>query len=87
MNQKINQYRNKIDKVDKTILEKLAERMAVVRLIGEIKIASDLAVSDQKREEEIGNLRQQWAEELGLNKKLVKKIFDLIINEAKKIQL
>ncbi len=87
MNKAIKKLRNIINETDKNILEKLSKRMAVVRLIGKIKTARGLAVSDKKREKEMENLRGQWAKELGLNRKLVEKIFKLIIKEAKKIQV
>jgi len=87
MNQKINQYRNKIDKIDRLILEKLSERMDMARLIGKIKTESGLVIYDREREKEMNDLRQRLAKELRLDGGLVEKIFKLIISESKKVQL
>lgn len=87
MNQEIKKFRRRIDKIDKLILEKLSERLTMARLIGRIKKISDQPVSDQAREMELAELHGRWAGEFGLDAKFVKKLFAIIIKEAKKIQI
>ena len=47
----MNKLREQIDKIDKQILKLYEERMAVVREIGEHKIANNLPVYDAARED------------------------------------
>lgn len=58
MNSEFNEFdllklREEIDRIDKSLVSLLAERMEVVKKIGEIKKENNLPVNDPKREEKV----------------------------------
>lgn len=50
---KLNQYRDKIDKIDAKILELLVDRFEVVKQVGEYKKQNNLPVLDREREQQL----------------------------------
>ena len=79
-------YRDKIDLVDREIVNLLTERFEIARDIAELKKNIDIDVFDKKREEEIFAKLKDWAKELNLDEDFLRKIFELIIKESRKIQ-
>ncbi|MFA4831468.1 MAG: chorismate mutase [Patescibacteria group bacterium] len=82
----LKQLRKRIEKIDKEILKKLAERFAVAREIGRVKRERGDGVEDEKREAELRVFYRQTAAEFGLDADLVEKLFGFIISESKKLQ-
>lgn len=49
--ERIHELRERIDKIDKNILELLEERLSLVKEIGEIKKELDIPITDSDREQ------------------------------------
>lgn len=82
----IENYREEIDVIDFKIMELLAERMKIVREIGQLKKKNNIPILDEKRYGEIMQSRAKLSEELGLDEESVKNIFQTIHKAAIKLQ-
>ncbi|RKD19549.1 3-deoxy-7-phosphoheptulonate synthase [Pelobium manganitolerans] len=74
--------REKIDKIDDQIFQKLAERMKVVEQIGEFKRDNDVTILQVSRWDEILQKRVSYGSVLNLDKDFSAKILELIHNES-----
>jgi chorismate mutase len=74
----LDKYRKQIDKIDKKIIDYLAKRYQVVKKVGEFKKKKALKPFDKKRFQEVLKTRISFAEEKGLPKELIKKIYQII---------
>lgn len=75
-----------IDKLDELIIQSVARRMVVSRTVGAVKKQYGLKVKDSKREKELKKIHQSLAKKNGITYKTLRKIFDLIMKESKRIQ-
>ncbi len=78
--------RQRIDKVDRQLIEILAERMDAVRKIGEYKRDNHVTVLQMGRWNEIVNKSIWLGKSLGLQEDIVKKFLDLIHIESIQLQ-
>jgi chorismate mutase len=78
--------RQRIDKVDRQLIEILAERMDAVKKIGEFKRDNQGTVLQMGRWNEIVNNRIWLGKSLGLQEETVKKFLDLIHIESIQLQ-
>jgi len=76
MKNRLENLRKQIDKIDKSIISLLAERMKIVKEIGRIKKENNLPVFDKSR----------WQEVIKSKKGFIKKIWKIIHEEALKIE-
>ena len=77
-------YRKKIDAIDKNIVKLLLKRFDLIKQIGDYKRRNKIKLIDKKRElEVINNIKKYSNKE---NKKFIISIFKNIINYSKKIQ-
>lgn len=77
--------RDRIDAVDRRLLDLLNERTRVVEEIGRIKQASHMAIYEPKREDAV--FRNVTEHNAGpLTAEAVKRIFERIIDEMRKVQ-
>ena len=88
--QELKQLRERIDEVDKQILQSLAERFELVSKIGELKRRHDLNVYDPERAQEVENKWSSYAEQSGFSPecaiKIYKTIHECSVNAQKSIQ-
>lgn len=78
-------HRDRIDEVDRTIVELLNERTRAVEEIGRIKREARMAIYEPKREDEV--FRNVTEHNCGpLTADAVKRIFERIIDEMRKVQ-
>lgn len=82
----LKKLRNKIDIVDKKIVNLLAERLKLVKRTKSIKEKRKFDLEDILREKVIFENVKKRAEEKGLNTDFILKLFKEIINHYKKIQ-
>lgn len=82
----LEELREKIDGVDKILLENLKVRMEVVEKIGELKSLNNVTPLQIQRMEKLMKTRLAIAKELGLPEKYIKEIYDLIHVESVKRQ-
>lgn len=78
--------RKEIDAADQKLLEALAERMAVVKRVGEYKKQNNLPPLDQARWQKVLENKLAQAKELGLSEDLVKEIYEIIHKHALRIE-
>lgn len=82
----LEELREKIDQIDREIIENIATRMRIVDKIGEYKKENNVTVFQLKRWKEILETRPEWAQSLLLNPSFVEEIYKLIHNESIRIQ-
>ncbi len=83
MNVKINRLRARINKIDRAIIKKIAQRAVLSREIGKIKKDAGLKLVDRQREKSLRALHVRWSREFGIDVGLIKQIFAEIINKSK----
>jgi chorismate mutase len=76
METKLEELRKQIDEIDGSIVILLAKRMKVVKEVGSFKKKNNLPAFDQSR----------WNEVIKTKKGFVRKIWEIIHNEALKIE-
>lgn len=78
--------RKAIDSLDQELVELLAERMKLSRLIGSLKEQSGAAVFDPKREAELAKLHRHFAETYDLDPVFVDLLFERIFSYSRTVQ-
>ena len=78
--------RKRIDKIDKQILEILSKRFALVEKINLIMKKKKVPVFDPSREQQLYQKIAKNSLDLGLSKDFTKKLFNLILEESKRLQ-
>jgi len=78
--------REQIDQADRELLEAINHRMNLVEKIGEFKKENNVAIFQISRWKEIFNSRQEWAEQLNLDKDFVVEILRLLHQQSVKTQ-
>ena len=78
--------REKIDGIDKVLINALVERFSLVPEIAEYKKINELPISDEDREATIMKHIKDVAKKNGLNESFVEEIFLSIFNESKRLQ-
>jgi chorismate mutase len=81
----LRECRDRIDELDRRILELLNERTKIVELIGHVKHNLDLPIYEPKREDEVfANVTENNAGPLTPDG--VKRVFERIIDEMRNVQ-
>ncbi|WP_343190182.1 prephenate dehydratase domain-containing protein [Buchnera aphidicola (Mollitrichosiphum nigrofasciatum)] len=78
--------RNKINKIDQSILKILSKRKKTIKKIAKIKIKNNYNIKDIKREKELFKKIYIKSKKYKLNIKFIKKIFTCILKESVNIQ-
>ena len=78
--------RDKIDNIDSNIINLIANRMTIIKQIGEIKNKNKNNIIDPHRESNLKNLHNKLSNKCNLDPIFVEKLFDLIIKYARSIQ-
>jgi chorismate mutase len=78
--------RNKIDDFDREIVSILKRRFNIVKKVGKFKKKHNLPLCDRKRQAEVLKIRVKQGKTSGLNEKFAKNLYNLIFNEAIRIQ-
>lgn len=82
----LNAYRNQIDSIDTQIIELLAQRMDVVRRIGQYKITHNVAAFQLTRWKKIIQTRLALGSALGLNRNFVNQMLQSVHKESIRLQ-
>ncbi|AKC59760.1 bifunctional chorismate mutase/prephenate dehydrogenase [Blochmannia endosymbiont of Polyrhachis (Hedomyrma) turneri] len=82
MIEELNILRNKIDKVDKSLLKLLSKRLALVSQVGEVKSRHGLFIYAPEREKIMLDSRRRDAIKLGVSPDLIEDIIRRIIRES-----
>ncbi len=86
MSEKLQDLRQKIDRIDDQILLLLKERIGFMEEIGTIKKQNSLSIRDDKREKEKLKIIEQKAEKLGLNVALITQLWSAIFIQSEEIE-
>lgn len=78
--------RGKVDSIDNRLLKLLSKRFTIASRIGELKRSLNLAITDKNREEAVLERRTKEGKQLGMSEEFIRKIFDDIFSESKRIQ-
>lgn len=87
MMDKIKALRADIEQIDALIIEKIAQRRALAREIGQIKAQSGMDVFDPLREAQLMAFYESLAQRYDVNIDTIREIFRLIMTDAKKVQM
>ena len=82
----IEQLRDKIEQIDATLIEKLAERQTLSKQIGLLKREQGKAVTDRLQEKKMFDHYDVLSEKHHLPRVFVRGLFRLIIGYSKKMQ-
>jgi chorismate mutase len=82
VNDKLSELRKQIDKLDDQIIQKMAERMAIVEKIGVYKRDNDMTILQVSRWDEILHKGVSYAQALKLSKDFSEKLLELIHHES-----
>lgn len=82
----LDELRDKVDHLDREIIEAIAARMKMVEQIGNYKRDNNVTIFQMERWKEIIQSRPEWGEILKLNPELVLDIYKLIHQESIKQQ-
>jgi chorismate mutase len=74
--------RERLDNIDRELLEVLASRMAVVEQLGEYKRDNNVAVLQLDRWKNVHSSRAEWAKSINLYPEMVEELFKLIHMES-----
>lgn len=80
------ELREKIDEIDDQISNLIAERMSLAQEIGDIKNGKGLDVVNPEREKIVFQKLAERCARIGINDKLLKPIWEEILNASHKIQ-
>lgn len=86
MNDELKNWRKQIDAIDKKIIDSLAERIEIVKKIGKYKKEKKISALDKKRWQEILQYNLSKAQRLGLPKKFIKDLLNLIHKQSLRFQ-
>ncbi len=78
----LEQYRQEIDRVNREIAEKIAERMDIVEKVGEYKKENGMEIKDEGREEVVKQQFEDIFEEKGLPQQNGRELAELLIGMA-----
>ncbi|MBK3516517.1 bifunctional 3-deoxy-7-phosphoheptulonate synthase/chorismate mutase type II [Carboxylicivirga marina] len=78
----LDELRQKIDNIDKQLLETLKSRMKISEAIGKYKHENNITILQTRRYDEVMNNRRRQAEDVGLSPEFVVKVYEHIHEES-----
>jgi chorismate mutase/prephenate dehydrogenase len=85
--QELDQLRQQVARLDREILEKIAERLRTSKLIGEAKRRAELPIRDFRVEASVMQRARQSAQELGFDPSLAEHVLESLIEAAVQTQV
>jgi len=82
----LNIYRQQIDEVDSKLLELIAKRLEIVKLVGEYKKQNNLPVIDKSREAALLDKLAEKGEKYNISRDLIESIWKQLFNTAYKLE-
>lgn len=86
MSDNLDSIREKLDEIDRTILEALAQRQGLVKEVSELKLKNEQGIRDLEREEQLLNRIRDLAHEVGLDRYFAEHLFREIITNSVRFQ-
>ena len=75
---KLEEYRKQIDKIDKKLVELFVERFEIVKQIGKFKKENNIPVVDNNRFQKVLEKVENIAEKQGVSKDFINDIYNII---------
>jgi len=85
-NKKLNILRKKINLIDNSLINLFSVRFNVVKKVGKFKKANNRPLCDKKRQQQVIKIRIKQGKTKGLNPLFVKRLYNLIFNEALRLE-
>lgn len=82
----LKKLRKKIDKIDKKIIKNISQRNKLIIQVAKFKKEKNITTYQPEREKELFKDRIKTGKKNKLNPKFIKKLFEIILSESKKIQ-
>ncbi len=82
----LQEFNEKLDKLDQRLLDIVSERMDVMRNLAEYKKLNKIPLLDLKKDDSKLTLLQKKAKQEDLDKEFVKKLFEDVYAESKRVQ-
>ncbi len=86
MKNQLDYLRKQIDKIDNSIINSLARRIQIVKKIGQYKKSKNIPPFDKFRWQQVLTTIMKKSKSLGLDQKMIKKIYHLIHKQSLKIE-
>ena len=86
MKNKLESIRTRLDSIDRSIVEALAQRQQVVKEVADLKLESNTGIRDLEREERLLNKIRDFANEVGLDRYYAEHLFREIITNSVRYQ-
>ncbi|SMO53365.1 bifunctional chorismate mutase/prephenate dehydratase [Gracilimonas mengyeensis] len=86
MSDNLDSIRKKLDEIDRTILQALAQRQGLVKEVSEFKLKNEKGIRDLEREEQLLNRIRDLAHEVGLDRYYAEHLFREIITNSVRFQ-
>ena len=86
MKNQLDILRKQIDEIDSSIVNLLAKRMKIVKKVGLLKKQHNIPPLDPARWQQVLTSKMEKVKSLGLDPEMVKKIYNIIHEEALKIE-
>lgn len=86
MDKSIDELRQEITQIDRELIALMARRQVVALQIGEYKRKHGLAVFDPEREAFLKGVHEQVCCENNLAPRVAARVFDVLIEESRKVQ-
>ncbi|RTK95622.1 MAG: hypothetical protein EKK64_06370 [Neisseriaceae bacterium] len=80
------QLRSQITQLDEQIIQLISERQDISRAIGQYKKNNNLPVYDKEREDKLNQFHKKICNSLGVSSSMIENIFNIIIEESRKVQ-
>lgn len=83
---RLEELRTTVDEIDNKLIALLGERMRIIKSISHIKKAEKNGIVDENREKDIIERMKKKSKEHGLNEEFIMEIFEIILNNSRKVQ-
>lgn len=84
--QKLEQLRKEIEKIDAEMIQKLAQRLKLVKEIGLLKADTGIDVLDENREAQLMRRYRVLCKEHQLDSIFVQRLFEIIFSYSRSVQ-
>jgi len=82
----IEEIRDALDEIDQEIINLFSRRQEYVKEIVKFKGANEMDIVARERRDQVLSERKAWAEAMGLDGKLMEKVFRILIDKNIQIQ-
>ncbi|MCB1562508.1 MAG: chorismate mutase [Alphaproteobacteria bacterium] len=86
MTDKLEEYRAEIDRLDRELIDILAQRIRVVEAVGRLKAQTGMQVVQAARAEEVKRRNEELAAQKGIKREFVRRFYEMLIDYAHELE-